>query len=369
MEFTVSKADLVKELGLAQGVVEKKTTIPILSNVLVEAKDGRIELTTTDLEIGVRSSCPAKVGAEGSVTVPAKKLLDYVRLLDEGDIAIRLQDNYWVQITAKRAKTRIVGMSRENFPVLPQLPEALTNIPAGILLEMINKTFFAISTEESRYMLNGALLLVKAESVIMVSTDGHRLAYVECPHASGVTSETRSLIPKKAVGEIQRLLAEVSPDTKVDLGRDDNHLFFRVPGRLLIARMLAGQFPNYEAVLPAENSRIVMLDREKLAAVLRRVSQFADERTRAVRVQLVPGELRLSASSSETGESEESVETEYSGEPLQIGFNAQYLLDFLGAAGTGPVSFEFKDEQSAGQLRPGGEDGSRYRYVVMPMRI
>ncbi len=369
MEFTVSKAELVKELGLAQGVVERKTTIPILSNVLIEARTDRIELTTTDLEIGVRSFCPARVGKEGSVTVPAKKLLDYVRLLDEGDVAIRLQENYWVQITAKRSRTRLVGMSRENFPALPELPEPLAVIPAGILLDMINKTAFAISSEESRYMINGALLIIRPESIAMVSTDGHRLAYVESPYGSGVSSEVRALVSKKAVAEIQRLLMEVAPDDKVEFGRDENHLFFRVHERLLIARLLAGQFPNYEAVLPKENNKVVVLDREKTMAALRRVSQFADERTRAVRVELAPGEVKLSSSSSETGESEETLETEYSSDPLQIGFNAQYLLDFLGASNSGPVRFEFKDEQSAGQMRPVGEEGSRYRYIVMPMRI
>ncbi len=369
MEFSVGKADLVKELGLCQGVVEKKTTIPILSNVLLEAHGDRIEFTATDLEIGVRGSCPANVVGEGSATVPAKKLLDYVRLLDEGDVAIRLQENYWLQIRAKRALTRMVGMSRESFPVLPQFPSLLTQVPAGLLLDMIRKTVFAISSEESRYTLNGSLLLVRADALTMVATDGHRLAMVENPYSTGVSSEVRVLVPKKALSEVERLLAEVAPDTKVDFGRDESHLFFRVDTRMLIARMLTGQFPNYEAVLPRENNRSVVLDRERLTAALRRVAQFADERSRAVRVQLGPDEVKLSSSSSDTGESEESLETEYSSEPLQIGFNAQYLLDFLAAADSGPVRFEFKDEQSAGQLRPVGEDGSQYRYVVMPMRI
>lgn len=369
MEFTVSKANLVKELSLAQGVVEKKTTIPILSNVLIEARGNSIELTTTDLEIGVRSSCLAKVSTEGSVTVPAKKLLDYVRLLDEGDVAVRLQENFWVQIIAKRSKTRMVGMSRENFPVLPPLPAALTQMPAGILLDMINKTIFAISSEESRYTLNGALLLVRADTLTMVSTDGHRLAHVESQYSSGVASEVRALVPKKALSEIQRLLFEAEPETQVDFGRGESHLFFRVADRLLISRMLTGQFPNYEAVLPRENNRLVVVDREKLMGALRRVSQFADERSHAVRLQLAPDEVKLSSSSSESGESEESLETEYKFEPLQVGFNSQYLLDFLAATSSGPVRLEFKDEQSAGQLRPAGEDGTSYRYIIMPMRI
>jgi len=369
MEFTVSRDNLVKELGLAQGVVEKKTTIPILSNVLIEARGEEIELTATDLELGVRSSCPAKVAGEGSVTIPAKKLLDYVRLLDAGDVVVRLLDNFWVQITAKRAKTKMVGMSRENYPVLPQLPSTVAHLKAGILLDMINKTILAVSSEESRYTLNGALFTVKPEALAMVATDGHRLALVETLCNSGVSSEVRALVGKKALGEIRSLLAEAEAESEVDFGRDENHLFFRIGGRLLISRMLSGQFPNYEAVLPKDNNRMVAVDRDILAAVLRRVAQFADERSHAIRVQLTPAELKLSSSSSESGESEESLEVDYSGEAMQIGFNSQYLLDFLGAVGTGPVRLELKDEQSAGQLRPLAEDGTSYRYVVMPMRI
>lgn len=370
MEFTVNQADLVKELSLSQGVVERKTTIPILSNVLIEAGGDAIELTSTDLEIGVRSACPAKVVTEGSVTVPAKKLLDYVRLLEGGEVTVRLQENFWVQITAKRAKTRMVGMSRENFPVLPQPPEAVAHLGAGVLLDMINKIIFAVSSEESRYTLNGALLVVRPDSVITVATDGHRLAYIEAPFQAGVTAEIRALVGKKALGELIRLLSQQEDANAIlDFSRDENHLFFRIGGRLLISRLLSGQFPNYDAVLPKENNRVAVLDRDAAAAALRRVSQFADERSHAVRLQLSPGELKVSSSSSDSGESEEAIEASYEGDPMQIGFNSQYLLDFLAAVSTGPVNFEFKDEQSAGQLRPASTEGPQYRYIVMPMRI
>ena len=370
MEFTVNQADLVKELGLSQGVVEKKTTIPILSNVLIEARGEAIELSSTDLEIGVRSACPAKVSAEGSVTVPAKKLLDYVRLLESGEVTVRLQENFWVQITAKRARTRMVGMSRENFPVLPQMPDVVAHLGTGMLLDMIGKVIFAVSSEESRYTLNGALLVVRADSVIMVATDGHRLAYVEAPYQAGVSSEVRALVGKKAMGELIRLLSQQEdPNSILDFGRDESHLFFRAGGRLLISRLLSGQFPNYEAVIPKENNRVVVLDRDAIAGALRRVSQFADERSHAVKLQLATGELKVSSSSSESGESEETLEAQYEGDAVQVGFNSQYLLDFLAAMGTGPVRLEFKDEQSAGQLCPAGADAPQYRYIVMPMRI
>ena len=368
MEFTVSKLDLVRELSLTQGVVEKKTTIPSLSNVLIEAHDGRIEMTATDLELGIRSSCPAKISKDGSVCVPAKKLLDYVRLLDDGDLAIKSLENHWIQITYKRSRTKMVGMSRESFPVLPAFPARQLEVPAMALSSMIARTIFSISSEESRYTLNGALFLVKPDSLTMVATDGHRLAHVEKTFASG-SSEVRALVPKKAMGEVIKLLAEAGPDSKVEFSKSESHLFFRIGDRLLVSQQLSGQFPNFEAVIPKDNNRIIVLDRGELAAAVRRVSQFADERSHAVRVQLSEGQVKFSASSSELGESEESIETPYKGDSFQVGFNAQYLLEFLGTPGSGSVNVELKDEQSAGLIRPAEEEGEHYRYIVMPMRV
>src|SRR5258708_19187495 len=200
MEFTVSKADLVRELNLSQGVVEKKTTIPILSNILLEAKEGRVILTATDLELGIRCSCPAKIKKEGSGTVPAKKLLDYVRLLPDTDITIKFLDNHWANITCGRSRTKMAGMSRESFPELPQMPEATNQIPVGMLSSMIAKTIFAISMEESRFTLNRALLLIRPEGIVMVSTDGHRLAYVENTTETGDQNRpSRGVAPRKAM--------------------------------------------------------------------------------------------------------------------------------------------------------------------------
>src|SRR6476619_3237996 len=179
MEFTVNKADLVRELSLSQGVVEKKTTIPILSNVLVEADGDRITLTATDLELGIRCSCPARVANAGAGTIPAKKLLDYVRLLPDADIQLKFGDNQWANLLCGRSRTRMAGMSRESFPELPQMPELLAEVPIATLASMVQKTIFAISAEESRFTLNGALLLLKSDGLTMVATDGHRLALVQ----------------------------------------------------------------------------------------------------------------------------------------------------------------------------------------------
>src|SRR5215469_6941148 len=312
MEFSVTKSALLDELITTQGVVERKTTIPILSNLLVEARDGRITITATDLELSIRTSCEAKVKKDGAGTIPAKKLLELVRLLPEGEIKFKLLENHWVEIVSDKKKYKMVGMAKENFPALPAMPHTLVKIPAAVLESLIGKTKFAISMEESRYTLNGGLLILKPDTLAMVATDGHRL---------------------------------------------------------LISRILTGQFPNYEAVLPRENSKTVVLERGEFSDAVRRVSQLADQRSHAVKLAVSPEGVEISASSPEYGEAKETIEKDYKGDPLAIGFNAQYMMDFLGAAPEGPVSLELKDEQSAGQMRPMADEPYRYRYVIMPMRI
>jgi len=370
MEFSVKKFDLLEELALTQGVVERKTTIPILSNLLCEAKGNRLTITATDLELSIRTSCEAKIKKDGAGTIPAKKLLELVRLLPEEEIRFKLLENHWIQITSDRKSYKLVGMSKDNFPALPSFPHALVKIPAKLLAGLIAKTTFAISQEESRYTLNGALLVLKPGSITMVATDGHRLAMVEVDHKfEGFSSETRVLVPKKAMNEVERLAAEAGNEEVADFAQDESHLFFRFGDRLLTCRKLTGQFPNYEAVLPRDTNRNVVIERTELQDALRRVSQLADQRSRAVKFTVAKEGLEISASSPEYGEAREAIEKEFKGEPISIGFNAQYLLDFLAAAPEGPISFELKDEQSAGQLRPLADESSRYRYVVMPMRI
>jgi DNA polymerase III subunit beta len=370
MEFSVKKFDLLEELVLTQGVVERKTTIPILSNLLCEAKGNRLTITATDLELSICTSCEAKIKKDGAGTVPAKKLLELVRLLPEEEIRFRLLENNWVQIACDRKNYKLVGLAKDNFPALPTFPHALVKIPAKLLASLIAKTTFAISQEESRYTLNGALLVLKPGSITMVATDGHRLAMIESDHKfDGFSSETRVLVPKKAMNEVQRLAAEAGTEDVVDFAQDESHLFFQFGGRLLTCRKLTGQFPNYEAVLPRDTNRNVVIERDELENTLRRVSQLADQRSHAVKFTVAKEGLEISASSPEYGEAKEAIEREFKGEPITIGFNAQYLLDFLAAAPDGPISFELKDEQSAGQLRPLADESSRYRYVVMPMRI
>ena len=370
MEITVSQFELLRELTATQGVVERKTTIPILSNYLFEAAGDKLSLTATDLDLSLRTSCNAKVKKEGACTIPARKLHDYVKLLPDADITVRLLENHWVSIRCGRSNTKMVGMAKSNFPGLPVFPSAgAIKIPTAVLRSMIAKTGFAIASEESRYTLNGALMVLKPESITMVATDGHRLAHVERSGEKfeGVSGEMKTLIPKKAMDELKSLLD--SDVETIDFAKDESTLFFRVGSRLLTSRQLTGQFPNYEAVLPKDISKSIALHGEELGAAIARVAQFADERSRAVRLRLEKGELKISASSTETGESEDSIEVAYDGEPMAIGFNAQYLIDFIKATGSCEVKLELKDAQSAGQLRPAEAEDYKYRYIVMPMRI
>ena len=379
MEITVSRQDLLRELSATQSVVERKTTIPILSNFLLEATQGegdghdRLTITATDLDQSIRTSCTAKVKKPGACTIPARKLFDYVKLLPDGDISIKLMENHWVQIRSGRSNTKMVGMARANFPQVPEFPETgLTQLSATSLKGMISKTIFAISNEESRYTLNGALLILKAESLSMVATDGHRLAHIEKAGESlaNISGEKKTLIPRKALAELQSLLSDTEAES-LDFYDDEHTLFFRLGHRVLTTRKLTGQFPNYEAVLPRDNNKFVVVRSEELMGSIQRVAQFADERSGAIKIRLEQNEMKISSSSTESGESEDTIETPYNYDPLVVGFNSQYLIDFLKAIGSaGEVRLEFKDAQSAGQMRP--EDANedvKYRYILMPMRI
>jgi DNA polymerase-3 subunit beta len=381
MEISVSKQELLRELTATQSVVERKTTIPILSNFLLEADEaeGRLTITATDLDQSIKTSCSAKVKKPGSCTIPARKLYDYIKLLPDGDISIKLQDNHWVQIRSGRSNTKMVGMARANFPQVPEFPSVSSvSLPVATFRSLIAKTIFAISNEESRYTLNGALLILKPESLAMVATDGHRLAHIEKqgenlgPIPGG---EKKTLIPRKALAELQSLLADVDSKDKnvplVEFADDENQLFFRIGKRVLTSRKLTGQFPNYEAVLPRDNNKFIIIRSEDLSSSIQRVAQFADERSGAIKIRLEQNELRISSSSTESGESEDTIEAPYQFDALVVGFNSAYMLDFLKAIGnTGEVRLEFKDAQSAGQMRPEApSDDYKYRYIIMPMRI
>ena len=273
MEFSVKKYELLERLTLTQGVVERKTTIPILSHLLCEVKGNQLTITATDLELSVRTSCDAKVKKRGRQHHPGQEAFELVRLLPEGEIKFKLLENHWMQITSDRRTYKMVGMAKDNFPAVPAFPHPLVTIPAKILSSLIQKTAFAISMEESRYTLNGSLLLLKPDAMIMVATDGHRLAVAEVDHHfEGLSNEARTLVPKKAMTEILRLTAEAGDDGQIEFARDESQLFFRYGNNLLISRILTGQFQNYEAVLPRDNTKTIVIERSELHDAVRRVA-------------------------------------------------------------------------------------------------
>ena len=367
MEMIVKKSDLLREVAATIGATERKTTIPILANLLFEADKFLLSITGTDLGISMRTSCEAKVAKSGKCAVPARKFYDYIKLLPEGDVTIKVLENHWIQVRSGRSSTKMVGMAAANYPALSPFPASSVAVGVPLLKHLIARTMFAISKEESRYTLSGALLVIKPESVAMVATDGHRLAYIEKSEEQlGCDKERHLLIPLRGLSELMGLLQGVE---SLDLGEDEASIFFRVGSRLLTCRKLTGQFPAYQAVMPESLPTHVTLDREATMTALQRVAQFSDERSGAVRVSLGAGELTLAAESAESGSAEEPLSVEYAGNPLTVGFNHLYLLDFLKAAGVDAVTMGLKDSGSAMEMRPVEDTGFVYRYVVMPMRV
>jgi DNA polymerase-3 subunit beta len=369
MELVVRKNDLLRELQLFQGIVERKNTIPILANVLMEAKGDQVSFLATDLEVGLRSMCKAAVAKGGSLTLPAKKFYEIVKSLPETDIRIA-EDKGGVKVAAERFDSRMQTLPREDFPTLPEAGTAPTaTLPRTLLREMVGKTQFAITGEDTRYFLNGALFVLRPESMSLVATDGHRLALVTTKRdgAATQTDEVRAILPKKTLGELARLLTEGDEDIRYERG--ENHLFFDVGGRLLISRMIDGQFPAYERVIPKANDKHIEFERDRLTNAVKRVALLSNERSRAVKFQIEKDKVDVTSSSPDLGEAKETLPVEYSGAPLQICFNAQYVLDFLSVVSTDVVSLDLKDEMSQAVMKPVGAEGYEYTYVIMPMRV
>lgn len=370
MQFVVSKQNLQKELGYVQGVVEKKNTIPVLSNILIESVgDGTIRLTGTDLDVTIRCDMDAEdIKTPGSICVQARKLFEIARLLPDAPVTFKKEANDWVTVTCDKSRFKMVGVSKEAFPEVPSFKSAPTKISAGIIKAFIDRTIFAITQEESRYTLSGAKFMLDDKGARMVTTDGHRLAYVEKKGVSkDGTDAIDTLIPRKTLAELTKLTA--GEEGEISLGMDGNHIFFEVGTRLLISRMLYGQFPNYEMVMPKNNDKEVQFDSGLLNQAIRRVALMADERSHAIRFHLGANELVISSQNAEEGEANETIQTDYAGEETDIGFNAQYLQEFLNVVGDSAVKFEFKDGNSQAQLRPADGGEYDYKYIVMPMRI
>jgi DNA polymerase III subunit beta len=392
MEFVIKQSVLKEELGFVQGIVEKKSTIPVLSNILIESVgEGTIRIVGTDLDVTIRCEAQAEIKQAGAMCIQARKLFDIVRLLDGGDVHFTKEENEWVKMSCGKSKFRLAGVNREQFPEVPSFKSAPLKISAEIFNHFINTTAFAITNEQSRFTLSGAKFMIDNGTARMVTTDGHRLAFIQKHLGEGVTDTMDALIPKKALME----LVKISRDSKgeVSFGEDPNHIYFEVDGRLLITRKLSGNFPNYEMVIPKDNDKVVTFEADEMKNAIRRVALMADERTRSVKITIREGEIEIGAQSSEEGEANEKVSAEYSGEEVAIGFNSQYLQEFLNVIGAGGesaetqnetdgetvrvkesagkprIAFEFKDGNAQTQMRVAGDTSYDYKYIVMPLRI
>jgi DNA polymerase-3 subunit beta len=403
MEFTIKQSVLKDELSFIQGVVERKTTIPVLANILIESiGETEIRIVGTDLDVTIRCDADVeKIKTPGAICIQARKLFDLVRALPSGsDVHFKREDNAWVTLRCGNARFRLAGVSREQFPEIPQFKSTPLRLPAETFSYFIQNTSFAITNEQSRFTLSGAKFIVGDGKARMVTTDGHRLAFIE-KAIEGAEGTMDTLIPKKALLELVKVARETQGD--IQFGEDPNHIFFQTDGRLLITRKLSGNFPNYEMVMPKDNDKVATFELDDMRSAVRRISLMADERNRSIRVTVRNGEVEVTAQSSEEGEGSEVVPAEYTGEEMTLGFNWQYLQEFLNnvgaielsAPGTDAlsagqsddasagsaaapaketrspirISFEFKDPNAQTQMRIAGDTSYDYKYVVMPLRI
>ena len=368
MQFKIGKMAFLKELSFVQGVVDRKNTLPILSNLLIEAQARDLKIRGTDLEISLSTTCDAEVMEEGAVCIQAKKLFEIVRALPDSDLELKFNGQDQVALICDRSRFRMPWVAKENFPETRDFKGQPIEIPAEMVRTFINRTAFAITNEESRYALNGAKFELSGDEVRMVATDGHRLAFIEKKSGFAVNGKKLDvIIPRKALVELSKLCAET--EETVEFGYDDNHLYFRVGKRFLSSRLLSGQFPNYELVLPKDNQYRLVIESNRVAGAIRRVALMADERSHLIKFDIAGGQMNITSQASDVGEAGETIPVEYDGAQISVGFNAQYLNEFFNVIQDGQVAFEFKDSNSQAQIRPQADGDYDFRYVVMPMRL
>lgn len=365
MKFSIPKAAFLEELQLLQGIVEKRNTMPILANILMTVSDREVELTGTDLEVGMTSHFEAQVEQPGANTVNGKKLYEIIKSLPE-ELPVTLEEkDGQIEIQAGASEFKLLCLSREDYPAVPEASfERNIRLPLSDLRIMIERVSYAI-TQEQRYYLNGALLTLREREMELVSTDGHRLSFTSCP-VEGLKpeSEISVIVAKKTLAELKKM-----DEDFVEFDRDDNNLFFRAGNRTLISRVIESKFPNYQAVIPRENPQQMIVSRDELAGAVRRVSLLSAERSRGVKFNLEKDRIRLFSSNPEIGEARDKISVSYRGDDMEVGFNSQYMLDFLTTMTSENIVFEIKDENNAVLLRPETEDGVKNLYVLMPMKI
>ena len=368
MELQIAVEELGKALYRAQGIVEKKSTMPILANVLLEAKAGQLSVTAFDLEIGVTSEHRAEVQQEGRVAVSAKHLFDIVRMLPEPMVVLRRTPNNHVEIKCGSSHFRIVGMPAEDFPALPAMAKVpFVTVRPKQLLEMIEMTAFAVSTDETRFNLNGVFFQpVKGGGARMVATDGHRLALVERPIEGDFQLKRGVIVPRKGIQELKRLLGEAGNET-AELGFSETSGVFRRPGLTMVMQLINGQFPEYEQVIPKESERTLRLGRMRFLETLKRVSLLSQDQMHTVKLEIGDGMLRVTSQNPDLGEAREELPLESGEGQLLIGFNARYIMDVLNVIGADDVQLELHDDLSPGVIHPAGDRA--YTAVVIPVRI
>ncbi len=366
MKFTVLKETILEELQLLQGIVEKRNTMPILANVLVTAGEKGVELAGTDLEVGLRTGFEAEIAEAGAVTVSGKKLFEIIKSLPAGmPVTIKEDRDLMMQVTAGESEFKILCLPKDDYPQLPEPKfEKKISFPVDVFQEMIDRVFFAIA-QEQRYYLNGALMVIKTKSLEIVSTDGHRLSYCQRPLASlTAAKEIRVIVAKKTLNELRKF-----GEGDLEFDFDENNLFFRNGHRTLVSRVIESKFPNFEAVIPKDNNNAAIVPRAAFTDAIRRVSLLSAERSRGVKLTFEKNRIRLFSSNPEIGEARDKLDVEYKGASIDIGFNSQYILEYLTTVSGETVRFELKDENSAALLRPEGEGDLKSVYVLMPMKI
>ena len=370
MKLTIERGNFLKTLGHVQSVVERRNTIPILSNVQIEAEGGIVSLTATDLDLSIVEKTEADVKNGGAITVPAHTMFDIVRKLPDGaQIDLNLSDDNRLQVKAGRSDFNLAGLPKEDFPVMSEgdMPHTF-KLSAENLKKLMDKTRFAISTEETRYYLNGIYLHVvedKSELLRAVSTDGHRMARVEIPAPKGAKGMPGVIIPRKTVGELRKLIEEFDGDVEIALS--DTKIKFSFDSTVLTSKLIDGTFPDYKRVIPTSNEKKLEVDGHVLAEAVDRVSTISTERTRSVKLAIKKNAIVLSVNSPESGTATEEVSVSYDADPMEIGFNARYLLDILNQVEGDSVHMELSDSASPTLIRDSGDADALY--VLMPMRV
>jgi DNA polymerase-3 subunit beta len=374
MDFEIEKREFLKGLGLIQGIAGRKTTLPILTHVLIEANKESVLMTGTDLEIGIREELSAKVYQEGKTSVSAKKLFEIVRELPEESIHIQKKENQWIRIQCGKSIFNLSGLDPEEFPALPTYNEDyFSELPISLLSEMIEKTVFAASNEDSRYHLNGVLFLqIKQggkERLRMVATDGHRLSLIDRESQLVRGIEKGIIVPKKGVLEVKRVVSD-KEEGEVKIYFDPTHGFLKIGKSLIVIRLIDGEFPEYEQVIPKENDKKITVDKESVYGCLRRVSTMTSERGEGIKFSIKSRSIELSTFNQDFGDAREELEVTYEGSSFEIGFNSRYLLEALNVMNTPEVVIELKDEGSPGIIKPlSSAEIPDQLCIIMPMRI